>query len=108
MSRDHFGQSLNKLIDYMLSGKPIVGSYTGYPSMINEADCGSFVPAEDVYALRLEIERYAAMSGEERARIGERGSEWVLKNRQFKRLAADYMRNLGIEGDTSSPSNSRV
>ena len=50
-----FGQSPNKVIDYMLSGKPIVASYTGFPSMINEADCGSFVPAEDVSALRAEI-----------------------------------------------------
>lgn len=33
-----FGQSLNKVIDYMLSGKPIIASYTGYPSMINEAE----------------------------------------------------------------------
>jgi len=43
-----YGQSLNKVIDYMLSGKPVVASYTGYPSMINEADCGSYVPAGDV------------------------------------------------------------
>ncbi|MBC8522436.1 glycosyltransferase, partial [PVC group bacterium] len=27
-----FGQSLNKIIDYMLSGKPIIASYSGYPS----------------------------------------------------------------------------
>ena len=35
-----YGQSLNKVIDYMMAGKPIVASYTGYPSMINEAACG--------------------------------------------------------------------
>ena len=36
-----FGQSFNKLIDYMLAGKPIVASYSGYPSMIDEAACSS-------------------------------------------------------------------
>lgn len=92
-----FGQSLNKVIDYMLSGKPIVASYTGFPSMINEADCGSFVPAEDARALRAEIERYADMSAVERSRIGGRGRDWILKNRRFETLAADYLLYLGFE-----------
>lgn len=89
-----FGQSLNKVIDYMFSGKPVLASFTGYPSMINEADCGSFVPAEDVAALRSEIERYAAMSAEDRARIGARGREWLLTHRRFETLAQDYMSHL--------------
>ena len=42
-----FGQSLNKVIDYMMAGKVIIGSYSGYPTMINEADCGEFVEAEN-------------------------------------------------------------
>lgn len=92
-----FGQSLNKVIDYMLSGKPIIASYTGYPSMINEADCGSFVPAGDVPALRSEIERYAAMVPEDRAEIGRRGRAWLLENRRFEFLAAEYLRHLGLE-----------
>lgn len=97
-----FGQSLNKVIDYMLSGKPIVASYTGFPSMINEADCGSFVPAENVDALRSEIERYAAMPTEERTRIGKRGRDWIMKHRRFDALAADYLRHLGLESAASS------
>lgn len=89
-----FGQSLNKVIDYMYAGKTVLASFTGYPSMINEADCGTYVPAEDVAALRSEIERYAAMSAEDRARIGARGREWLLKNRRFETLAQDYMGHL--------------
>lgn len=97
--RLRFGQSLNKMIDYMLSGKPIIASYTGFPSMINEADCGSFVPAEDVGALREEIERYAAMPVQEREARGLRGREWVLANRGFDTLAMDYLQSLGIDPD---------
>lgn len=96
-----FGQSLNKVIDYMLSGKPILASYTGYPSMINEADCGSFVPAEDVPALRSEIERYAAMVPEDRAEIGRRGCAWLLENRRFETLAAEYLRHLSLDDGKS-------
>lgn len=94
--RLRFGQSLNKMIDYMLSGKPIIASYTGFPSMINEADCGSFVPAEDVGALRNEIERYAVMSQDDRDAMGERGRAWVLANRGFDTLAMDYLGFLDI------------
>lgn len=92
-----FGQSLNKVIDYMLSGKPVLASFTGYPSMINEAECGTYVPAEDVPALCAEIERYAAMSPEQRARVGARGRAWLLRNRPYQKLAQDYLHILGVE-----------
>lgn len=89
-----FGQSLNKVIDYMLAGKPIVASYTGFPSMINEAGCGSYVPAGDVQALRRELERYARMPASERDEIGSRGRAWILANRQYPKLAQDYLKIL--------------
>lgn len=89
-----FGQSLNKLIDYMLAGKPVVASYTGYPSMINEAGSGTFVPAGDVQALRAEIERYVAMTNQERASLGAKGREWIIANRSYRQLAQDYLKIL--------------
>lgn len=86
-----FGQSLNKLIDYMLSGKPIVASYSGYPSMLNEAGCGSFVPSGDAKALHVEIERYVDMPAPERLAMGQAGRRWVLNNRKFSTLAEHYI-----------------
>jgi glycosyltransferase involved in cell wall biosynthesis len=87
----HYGQSLNKVIDYMMAGKPVVASYTGYPSMINEANCGSYVPAGDVSALKQEVERYASLSEEERLKIGARGKVWLLENRSYPKLAKQYL-----------------
>ena len=86
-----FGQSLNKVIDYMLAGRPVVASYSGYPSMINEAGSGSYVPSGDPMALETEIRRFAAMPREERLRLGRAGREWVLKNRSYGALATDYL-----------------
>lgn len=86
-----YGQSLNKVIDYMLAGKPVVASYTGYPSMINEADCGTYVPAGDVAALRREVLRYAAMDAPAREAIGQRGRAWILGNRRYETLAKNYL-----------------
>lgn len=86
-----YGQSLNKVIDYMVSGKPVVASYTGYPSMINEAKCGTFVPAGDVPALKLEVERYARMDSKERGFIGAQGKAWLIRNRSYSKLAKEYL-----------------
>lgn len=85
-----FGQSLNKLIDYMLSARPVLASMTGLPSMIDEAGSGSFVPAGDVAAVTDEIRRYAAMPAHERDRMGRAGRAWVLGHRSYRQLAVDY------------------
>lgn len=86
-----YGQSLNKVIDYMLAGKPIVASYSGFPSMIDEAKCGTFVPAGDAVALTSEIFHYANMESQEMNQMGLRGRQWILKNRSYKKLADDYI-----------------
>lgn len=96
-----YGQSLNKLIDYMLSGRPIVASYTGYESMINEAGCGTFVPAGDVDALRDEIVRYSQMPASEREAMGNRGLKWLLANRTYDKLA-DVFLEAAMGGSTSA------
>ncbi|MGY2409956.1 glycosyltransferase family 4 protein [Pseudomonas pergaminensis] len=87
----HYGQSLNKVIDYMLAGKPVIASYSGYPSMINEAECGVYVPAGDVEALVLGILDMKFKSAEEREEMGARGKKWLLDNRNYPKLAQDYM-----------------
>lgn len=85
-----FGQSLNKLIDYMLSGRPVLASFSGFPSMIDEAGSGMYVPAGDPMAVTQALRRFAVMSAGERDAMGERGRAWLLENRSYERLAADY------------------
>jgi glycosyltransferase involved in cell wall biosynthesis len=89
-----YGQSLNKVIDYMLAGKPVVASYTGFPSMINEAGCGTYVSAGDEAGLRQEIQRYARMEPAKRATIGGRGRQWVLEHRSYTSLSTNYLKIL--------------
>lgn len=85
-----FGQSLNKVIDYMLAGKPVIASYSGYPSMLNEAGGGVFVPAADAQALAQEVQRFAQLSDEQRLEMGERGRNWMIENRNYQHLADLY------------------
>ncbi|WP_052229533.1 glycosyltransferase family 4 protein [Pseudomonas rhodesiae] len=87
----HYGQSLNKVIDYMLAGKPVIASYSGYPSMINEADCGVYVPAGDVGSLVSGILEMKSKSAEELEEMGTRGRKWLLDNRNYPKLAQDYL-----------------
>lgn len=86
-----YGLSLNKIQDYMVAGKPILCSYTGYPTMIDESGAGLIAPAGDVEALRTRILELLAMSPEERAQMGHCGREWLMANRSYRRLAKDYL-----------------
>lgn len=86
-----FGLSRNKWIDYMLAGKPIICSYSGFQSMINEADCGSFVKYNDVNLLSEKILEYYKMPKTELLEMGESAKKYVLQNRSFRKLAQDYL-----------------
>lgn len=85
-----YGLSLNKLIDYMIAGKPIIASYSGYQSMINEAKCGIFIPAKDVRSLNMAIHELARLPKNQLSSIGDRGKQWLLKNRPYNKIAIEY------------------
>lgn len=99
-----YGLSLNKLIDYMLAAKPIVASFSGYPSMVNEADCGTFVPAGDAPGLEAEVRKISQLPPAEREAMGARGREWLLENRSYRQLAEDYLQILAPESRTAATS----
>lgn len=87
----NYGLSRNKWMDYMLSGKPLLVSYSGYLSLINEADCGKAVPGEDAIALEAALEKFADLPSAELTAMGQRGRDYVLKNRTFNTLAGSYV-----------------
>ncbi|QIL42834.1 glycosyltransferase family 4 protein [Acidovorax sp. HDW3] len=92
----NYGQSLNKLIDYMLAGKPVLASYSGYPSMINEAEGGFFVPAGDGIALADKILELSKREREDLRKIGENGKKWLIDNRRYSKLARDFVAIMTI------------
>ena len=86
-----FGQSLNKVIDYMLSGRPIIAVYSGHPSMIDESKCGVFVAHEGALALRQAIEKMTRMKRDDLEAMGAMGRQWLLDNRGYRKLGKDYL-----------------
>ena len=87
-----YGQSLNKVIDYMYSETPIIASYSGYPSMIDESECGFFIDQKDVNILKQSILKFFEMDQNELQLIGSNGKKWLIDNRTYKKLASQYLK----------------
>lgn len=86
------GLSRNKWMDYMYAGKPIIASYTGHLSLINEAGSGDAVEAENVDLLVQKIQEYANKPKSELLQMGERAKSFVLNNRGYEFLAKNYIK----------------
>lgn len=86
-----YGQSMNKVVEYMLASKPIIASYTGYPSMINEANCGYFENTSNANDLKEKILSIVNLDEEERKKFGENGKKWIYENRQYSQLSKEYI-----------------
>jgi len=76
-----YGQSLNKLIDYMLANKPVIAMYDGYESMLNESKGGKYFKHDDFEGILKYI--YSNPSD-------IKSKDWIMKNRNFRVLAKNY------------------
>jgi glycosyltransferase involved in cell wall biosynthesis len=86
-----YGQSMNKVVEYMLAAKPIIATYTGFPSMINEANCGIFLNTTNYQDLINTFLKYAQMSNIDRVALGKNGRNWIFENRMYNKLASSYL-----------------
>ncbi len=89
-----YGQSMNKVVEYMLAAKPIVATYSGYPSMINEANCGTFVNTSNSNDLKKAILHFTDMTSQERINVGINGRKWIFENRSYDVLAKEYLETI--------------
>lgn len=82
-----YGISLNKLCDYLASGRPTL--YVGESSFnpVEEAEAGITVPPENPEALAQAITKLVAMKPEERIHMGKNGLKYVKKHHDIRMLA---------------------
>lgn len=99
----NYGQSMNKVVEYMLAAKPIIATYTGYPSMINEANCGAFVESSSSDKLKDAILHFSNMSKEQRIQVGQNGRKWIFENRTYEILAKKYLKEIEMQRTNSKP-----
>lgn len=86
-----FGISPNKLMDYMMAGKPVVMAITAGNDPVAEAGCGFSVPPNDPAAVARAVMRLADMTREERARLGAAGRTFILENQTYRVLAQRFL-----------------
>ena len=86
-----FGISPNKLMDYMMAGKPIIHAVNAGNDAVKDSGCGISVPAEDPTALAEAIIKLMNTSEEERDLMGQKGREYVIKNHDYRVLAKKYL-----------------
>ncbi len=86
-----FGVSPNKLMDYMMAGKPVIQAIEAGNDMVADSGCGLTVPPENPQAIANAVERLMGMPVEERDAMGARGREYVLANHDYRVLARRFL-----------------
>ncbi len=82
-----YGISLNKLFDYLATGKPLILAGSPVNNPVQEAQCGLTVPPGDPRALAEAIIKLYQMPPEERKAMGKRAREYVEKYYDIRKLA---------------------
>ncbi|MBR3783807.1 MAG: glycosyltransferase family 4 protein [Bacteroidales bacterium] len=89
-----YGTSANKMIDYMLAGKPIVKSVDEPGSEVERVGCGIQVEAENVQQVCDAIRTIADMSPADRNAMGDKGRRYALDNLEYHILAEKFIDNV--------------
>lgn len=99
-----YGISLNKLADYLASGRPIIFFGRSSYDAVGEARAGMTVPSGDPVAIADAIETLVALPPEERQAMGERGKRHLRTYHDIDTLASKFMNALSVEarGSTSA------
>lgn len=87
----NYGVSPNKWIDYMFAAKPILVSYNGFQSIINEANCGEFIEAGNAKKLAEKIIEYYKKPQSELEEMGKRGKEYLLAELDHEKIANKFL-----------------
>jgi glycosyltransferase involved in cell wall biosynthesis len=86
-----FGISPNKLMDYMMAGRPVLMAINAGNDPVREAGCGLTVPPEDPEAVANGIRTLLNLKEDERKTMGQRGREYILKNHTYPILAQRFL-----------------
>jgi glycosyltransferase involved in cell wall biosynthesis len=82
-----YGISPNKLHEYMAAARPTIVAGCAYNNPVAEARAGITVPPEDSQAIAVAVETLAAMSSDERWRMGLCARQYVEEHHDFTALA---------------------
>jgi len=91
-----YGISPNKLVDYMLSAKPVIHAVQAHNDLVSESGCGISVAPEDPGAIASAIRTMMSMSPSSLDAMGRRGLDYIRAHHDYARLAVEYLEALGV------------
>jgi glycosyltransferase involved in cell wall biosynthesis len=86
-----FGISLNKLNDYLLSGKPILFAGNVYNNIVDMADAGVTVEPENVLSMEKGLDKLLSLTKEEREMIKESSYQYVSAHHDIEKLGEKFI-----------------
>jgi len=86
-----FGIAPNKLMDYMMAGRPIVMAIEAGNDPVAEANCGLTVKPGDPHSVAQGIRRLLTLSEGERKAMAYRGRKFVLENHTYPVLGQRFL-----------------
>jgi len=89
-----FGVSPNKIFDYMYSATPIVHAIDTPKDIVQLANCGLSIEAENRDKAKDAILQIYAMSEKKRKELGANGKKYVLENFTYEQLSKKYIKIL--------------
>jgi glycosyltransferase involved in cell wall biosynthesis len=89
-----YGISLNKLYEYLASGKPIALATSAANDPVTTAGVGPVVPPDDATALAERIATLATKTQEERDALGKMGRRFAQENNSFDVLASRVLASI--------------
>jgi glycosyltransferase involved in cell wall biosynthesis len=90
-----FGIAPNKLMDYMMAGRPVLHSVEAGNDPVAEAGCGVTVAPEDARAVADGVLKLAALPPQARRVMGEAGRAFVLQRHTYPVLAQRFLDAVG-------------
>jgi glycosyltransferase involved in cell wall biosynthesis len=99
-----FGISPNKLLDYMMAGKPVIHAVEAGNDLVAESGCGISIAPENPKALAEAALRIMTWKPSERDQAGRRGRDYVLRNHDYRALARRFLDTIA---STAQPPTDR-
>lgn len=89
-----FGIAPNKLMDYMMAGRPVLHSVEAGNDPVAESGCGLTVAPEAPQAIADGLRQLAALPAAERQAMGARGRAFVLAHHTYPVLAQRFVQAM--------------
>lgn len=89
-----YGTSFNKVIDYMMAARPVVFSVDEPNSLVQRANCGLQVEAENSQQVCKALLTLASLSPDERKAMGEQGHHYAQQHLEYHTLAQQFINSV--------------